>query len=201
MHRGQDRHDLAQQRQRLGIRPRRGEFEERRQVVRQLALRQQQPAALIHLREVHHRLPAIPALAMHMLEQMQRQPPPAVEQVDIGGLEIEEVRRRQRLRQRRQRLDRRRVEHRIGGKMQRDVPHRVAQPLVGIAEQGRKGLQSQHHITSIGFFARPAVRVANRLVVSPPEQPLPKVKPQPPRSACASSLNSRCAVGITKRSS
>ena len=50
-----------------------------------------------------------------------------------------------------------------------------------IAQQRRQGFECPaHYSTSIGVLAR--FGVPNRLVgVSPPEQPLPKVKPQEPR--------------------
>jgi hypothetical protein len=49
----------------------------------------------------------------------------------------------------------------------------------------------------VRFFSLP-----NRLVsVTPSEQPLPKLKPQPPRTLKAFSAYSRCVVGMTKRSS
>src|SRR3569623_1509680 len=82
-----------------------------------------------------------------------------------------------------------------------DVAGRVPQLLRRICEQRRQRLERPvHHATSIGFLAR--FGVPNRLVsVVPPEQPFPKEKPQEPRRSYASSLISRCAVGITKRSS
>jgi hypothetical protein len=49
----------------------------------------------------------------------------------------------------------------------------------------------------VRFFSLP-----NRLVsVTPSLQPLPKEKPQPPRTLKAFSAYSRCVVGMTKRSS
>ena len=41
--------------------------------------------------QVDHRLAAIAALAMHMLEQMQRQRARAVEQQDVALLRIEQI--------------------------------------------------------------------------------------------------------------
>src|SRR5690606_19098751 len=51
-------------------------------------------------------------------------------------------------------------------------------------------------------WASPRGLLPNRLPCdTPPEQPLPNEKPQPPRMSKASSAYSRCEVGMTKRSS
>src|SRR5690606_13043212 len=81
----------------------------------------------------------------------------------------------------------------------------VCAPLgVGVAQQVRERTQRQagglHTVALMGmvrFFSLP-----KRLVsVTPSLQPLPKLKPQPPRTLKAFSAYSRCVVGITKRSS
>ena len=87
-----------------------------------------------------------------------------------------------------------------------------AQLGVGVAEQmgqhaqrlggGTLGgverfIQTSALIGIVRFFSLP-----NRLVsVTPSLQPLPKLKPQPPRTLNAFSAYSRCVVGMTKRSS
>ncbi len=117
---------------------------------------------------------------MDVLEQMQRQRLAAVEQQTVALLEIIEIADRDFLDQR---IDgaaagRRHqffgVEH--GEKFRRGVDQRFA----GIAQQRGQYLERPHHATSIGFLALRGE--PNRLVsLSPPEQPLPKVKPQEPR--------------------
>ena len=66
----------------------------------------------------------------------------------------------------------------------------------------------QAHSTTSSFSCRfgctayvVVLRCPNRSAGLSPLQPLPKVKPQPPRSPKVSLAYSRCALGITKRSS
>ena len=199
---------LRQERARLVERPGRQEFQEQRQVVRQLVGRQDQPAPLVVGGEVDHRLAAVAALAVDMLEQMQRQPPRLVEEVDVALLEVEEVAPAESGGERRKRrpiLGRNQSLRRDGGL---DLRQGGDEVLRGIGEHRRQrlerpgGIVAGHHATSIGLEAFFGLLVPKRLVsVAPPEQPLPKEKPQEPRRSALSSFHSRCAVGMTKRSS
>ena len=134
--------------------------------------------------QVDHRLAAVAALTVQMLEQVQRQRPAAVEQQHVALLQIEQIARAQLIEQleeprpkaaRHQPLG---VEHafqlrRAGGKL-----------LARIAEQQRQDLEGiGHQNTSVGvstvfFRVGPPNRLASLM---PSEQPLPKEKPQPPR--------------------
>ena len=72
---GQSRKDmrrLAEQFVGFGARPRREEFQKQRHEVRQFGRVDLDPAIFVKRLEIDHGLTAIPALAMHMLEQMQR---------------------------------------------------------------------------------------------------------------------------------
>jgi hypothetical protein len=95
----------------------------------------------------------------------------------------------------------------------RDPGQCRTQAVVGVAQQpgdgaqrvrnaARRGVEDLHDHSSalmgmVRFFSLP-----KRLVsVTPSLQPLPKLKPQPPRTLKAFSAYSRCVVGMTKRSS
>ena len=66
-------------------------FEQDRQVIRQLARRKLEAARSIEPLEIDHGLAAVAAVAMQMLEQMERRRAPAVEQVDITLLGLEQI--------------------------------------------------------------------------------------------------------------
>jgi hypothetical protein len=83
----------------------------------------------------------------------------------------------------------------------------IPQLVVRIIHQHTHQFQQTHGVSS-RFFCRfggttlvVILRAVNKSAGLFPLQPLPKVKPQPPRSPKASFAYSRCAVGITKRSS
>src|SRR4029079_7934779 len=59
--------------------------------IRQLASRQFEPRLFVKLFEFDHGLAPIAAFAVQMLEQMQRQSPSAVEQIDIAFLSRQEI--------------------------------------------------------------------------------------------------------------
>ncbi len=73
------------------------------------------------------------------------------------------------------------VQQRFPADNRREFGHGFLQLCGWIAQQRRQHLEGPgHHITSIGVLA--FLGVANRLTsVAPPEQPLPKEKPQEPR--------------------
>ena len=152
-----------------------------------------------------------------MLEQVQRGAPAAVEELHVVGLGVEVALARQAGDQRiefGQPCSRQRA---FGMEHLADLRQVGAQLGVGIAEQpgqraqrarrglraARKGCREQAHgqISAwIGMVRR--FSLPNRLVSPvPSEQPLPKLKPQPPRTLKVFSAYSRCVLGMTKRSS
>ena len=60
-------------------------------MIRQLAGAHEQAMTLVEGLEIHHRLAAVAALAVHVLEQVQRQRARAVEQQDIALLQVVEI--------------------------------------------------------------------------------------------------------------
>ena len=62
---------IMMEREGISGRPGRGELQEQRQVVRQLRRRRLVARLLVELKQIDHRLPAVAALAMHVLEEMQ----------------------------------------------------------------------------------------------------------------------------------
>ncbi len=82
----EDVRDLAQKGARLARRLGRDELEHDRQVVGQLAWRQEEAGLLVGLRQIDHRRPAVARVAVHVLEQVQRGGAAAVEQFDVVGL-------------------------------------------------------------------------------------------------------------------
>ena len=157
------------------------------------------PWPAIELDQIGHGLTAIAAFAMHVLEQVQRQRAAAIEQREVALLQVVDVASGEfgqqgvdggALRCRDQALVGERRGDLAGGGLQR---------LGRIGDQGREGpVGAGHHDTSIGVFGFFA---SNRLKPVLPEQPSPKEKPQEPRIWKVSSPVSRCAVGMTKRSS
>ena len=89
--RAEDVRHLAEERLRLARRLRRHELEHRRQVVGQLAGRQQQARLLVGLREIDHRRAAVARVAVHVLEQVQRRAAAAVEQLHVLGFAVERI--------------------------------------------------------------------------------------------------------------
>ncbi len=69
----------------------RSEFQEKRQEIRQFLGGRCEAAILIELDQVHHRLATIPALAMDMLEQVQRERTGPVEKQDVAFLRLDRV--------------------------------------------------------------------------------------------------------------
>ena len=149
-------------------------------MIRQLARAHEQAVALVESLEVHHGLAAVAALAVHVLEQVQRQRAGAVEQQHVALLQIVEI---------------------AGGDLFQEALEAVAVPLRQacfrierrahlrdgglqlcrrVGKQRREHLQGlAHHATSIGVLA--FLGPPNRLVsVRPSEQPLPNEKPHEP---------------------
>ena len=62
-----------------------------RQEVRQFLGSDEEPVLFVEVLQVDHRLAAIAALAVHVLEQVQRQGARAVEQQDVALLAVEEI--------------------------------------------------------------------------------------------------------------
>ena len=85
----QDVRDLAQEG--LGLRRGlgRGVLQHHRQVIRQFAWREEQTRRLVGLAQVHHSRAAVTAVAVHMLEQVQRGAATAVEEFDVVGLHVQ----------------------------------------------------------------------------------------------------------------
>ncbi len=59
-------------------------------MIRQLAAVEMQAMALILRHQIHHRLPAIAGLTVHMLKQQQRGGAAPVKQFAVAGLRIEQ---------------------------------------------------------------------------------------------------------------
>jgi hypothetical protein len=85
----QDVRDLAQEGPGLHGRLRRRVLQHHRQVVGQFARRQEQAGLLVGLTQVHHGRAAVAAVAVHMLEQVQRSAAAAVEELDVVGLHVQ----------------------------------------------------------------------------------------------------------------
>jgi len=205
--------DLPEEGGGLAWRLRRGELERHRQVVGHLPGGQMEAGALVGLRQVDQRRPALARVAVHVLEEVQRGAAAAVEELHVVGFGVQRVlpgelgeqgfdlgqaRGRQRafLAQR--------------GAKERQVR---AQHGVGVGEQARQHAQRARHrarcgpeeahvqISALMGMVR-RFSLPKRLVSPMPSlQPLPKLKPQPPRTLKAFSAYSRCVVGMTKRSS
>ena len=183
---------------------RRQEFQQHRQVIRQFRCGGLEPACPVGLDQTDHCTAAVPAFAMNVLEEIERQRPRAVEEHHITLLQIVEVGVCEAIGQRAQRSACIGGDARIGTKNCPDLGHRLLKFPRGIAQDQRQGFQGtvQHQKVSCGranFFFLPPKSVV--LPASPVEQPLPSVKPQPPRMSAPCSFCSRCAVGIAKRSS
>lgn len=155
-----------------------------------------------------------------MLEEVQRRAPPAVEQLHVVGLGVQRVLQGEVGHQLVQ-LGQARFGQR-GLVMQRaaQLGQVLAQLGVGITQQPGERTQAARHGLGrvaedvqhggVSFRAQMSALMGmvrrfslpNRLVSpTPSEQPLPKLKPQPPRTLNAFSAYSRWALGITNRSS
>src|SRR3972149_4538748 len=82
---------LAEQRARLRQRGRGGEFEKRRHEVGKFGGAQVKPILLVKALQVDHRLAAVAAFAMHVLEEMQRQRARPIELVNVALLQRIEI--------------------------------------------------------------------------------------------------------------
>ena len=144
---------------------------------------------------------------MHMLEQQQRQGAALVEQLAVAFLHVHHVTAGQLVEQRDQRSA-------LLGADLAGAADGIKQLLTGALQRLGRIIQQQgnhledlhahssHSCTVFSTSRRLAFFAPNILVSELPLQPLPKLKPQPERSAKASLMaSSRCAVGITKRSS
>ena len=183
---GQRREDvrgLAEGLARLGERPGRKKFEEQRQEVRQLGGAHEQVVLLVQRLEVDHRLAAVAALAVHVLEQMQRQRARAVEQQHVALLQVVEIADGDVVDQEHRAVCGQPAGTRFSSRCTavRSSSAAPCSSLRRIAQQRRQHLEGLgHHAISIGFLAR--FGLPNRLVsVVPPEQPLPNEKPHEPR--------------------
>ena len=67
------------------------ELEKERQVVRQLVGGHLEAVRRVELLQLNHRLPPVPALPVHVLEEVQRQRTRPVEQEDVALLEVVEI--------------------------------------------------------------------------------------------------------------
>ncbi len=164
-------------------------FEEQRQIVRQFLCIDLETGVLIHPHEIDHGLSAIAALAMDMLEDVQRKRPRAVEELHIALLRLIEIavadEGDQAVGQPAQ----------AGRKIMLAIQRRFQFRLPGlqfgrgIGQQQRKNLQGLvHHACSrkisVGVWTTFRRFAPNRSSVDvPPEQPLPKLNPQDPRTS------------------
>ncbi|ABA50829.1 hypothetical protein BURPS1710b_2760 [Burkholderia pseudomallei 1710b] len=191
------------------------ELDEERHVVGQLVADGLEAVAPVFVEQIDHRLAAVAALAVHVLEQMQRMRRRAVERRDVAFLQLDQRRRAQRFDERRERRAR------AGLRVERafDLGQRVEQRLLGIGEQGGQNRIDRHDVflvrcahAALAFLRVTVGSAAYDTAVSflrpnsvpsdvPPEQPLPNEKPQLPFSSKLSSAISLCDDGITKRSS
>ena len=119
---------------------------------------------------------------MDMLEEVQRQRPRAIEQQAVALLQIVEIAAGEVVDQPMQ----------LGafGRRQDGVAVDHLADFVGcrdevggrVGKQCGQGPERLHHTTSIGFLARSLPPEKRLPPLSPDEQPLPKLKPQAPRS-------------------
>ena len=141
--------------------------------------------ALVEGLEVDHRLAAVAAFAVHVLEDVQRQRTRAVEQQHVALLQIVEIPRGDLLQEA---LEAIAVELRQAALAIEGSAHlrdRRLQLRRRVGEQSGENLERPpHEMNSVGVrtvFLRGA---PNRLVsVRPSEQPLPNEKPHEPRSS------------------
>ena len=75
----------------FGLLAQRQILEHHGQIVRELVARGFEAGLRIERLELHHRLAARARIAMHVLEQVQRRRPPAIEQGDVVFLRVEEI--------------------------------------------------------------------------------------------------------------
>ncbi len=168
---------------------------------------------LVGLRQVDHRGSAVAAVAVHVLEQVQCRAAAPVEDLHVlgfgaqwsGAAELADE--RVQFRQTTGVECGLRVQGVTQGRKQRaqlgvGVAQQPGQRAQRVSHSRRGGVEEIHRYTValmgiVRFFSLP-----KRLVSDTPSlQPLPKEKPQPPRTLNAFSAYSRCVVGITKRSS
>lgn len=149
---------------------------------------------------------------MDVLEEQQRDRAAALEETVVARLDVQQVALAELVEQRRE-VVAQRFRQFAGADQRMQAEALLAQLGAWIVEQ--QGEQAEQlavivhgahswicttWITSRRLVGLPPNRLTAELL--PPEQPLPKLKPQPERSAKASeSASSRCALGITKRSS
>ena len=190
----------------------RHKFKQRRQVVRQFAFRQDQAGLFVGLAEVDHRRAAVARIAVHMLEDVQRRGAAAVEQRHVVGLAVQRVCALQRVHECFDLGQARRADGAFLAQQLLHLGQVAAQRRVGVTEQRcqhaqglhhrHRGVRGKHDQTSALMGMVRFLSLPKRLTsVLPSEQPLPKLKPQPPRTLKVFSAYSRCVVGITKRSS
>ncbi len=183
--------------------PGREELQQDRQMVRQFRPDRFEATRPVGLQQVDHRRAARPALAMHVLEEIERERARAVEEEHETLLQVVEIARAEIAQQRFQLRHPLLGDQRLGAQQGRDLRRRRLQIGARIAQQRRHCLEGHVH----GFIASGMVSPRFLPPKSEPdevpvEQPLPSVKPQPPRRPMmSSSASSRWAVGMTKRSS
>lgn len=162
-----------------------------------------EPAIAVGLDQTDHRAAALAAFAVDVFKKVERQCPRPVEQHHIPLLQVIEVGMGQLIGEGLERSAGGKRQPRIGCEDVGDGGHRFLQFGRGIAQDQRQGFEGAVHQNDSSGRAKDFFLPPNRLVLplSPSEQPLPSVKPQPPRMSAPASFCSRCAVGIAKRSS
>ncbi len=189
-------------------------FQEQRHVVRQLVGGGLDAVFAVLLDQVDHGLAAVAALAVHVLEQMQRMRRVTVEGGNVVFLQGDEIGAAQRVEQRRQ------PPVCIGGGAEQavDLGQGVQQLRLGVGEQGGEQVVQRRlghdglrwHQAALVFLRETGMLMVDTLAFlrpksvpsdTPPEQPLPKLKPHAPFSSKLSCVISLCEAGMTKRSS
>ena len=183
------------------------------QVIGKLARCQEQASGLVGLAQIDHGRATVSAVAVHVLEQMQRRAAAAVEELDVIGLHVQRPAARQAADECVQFSQTCRAECAFFAQRRLQFRQVGTQFGVWIAQQVGQHTQAHRHWLGRGgkeaHVQTPALMgmvrffsVPKRLVsVTPSLHPLPKLKPQPPRTLKAFSAYSRCVVGMTKRSS
>ncbi|MNP12192.1 hypothetical protein D3C76_1044170 [compost metagenome] len=200
---GQQVRDIGQALAGLEVVAGREVFQVQRDVVRQLLDADGKARLFILGEHVDHGLATVARLAMHVLEQQQRQRAATAEQRTVVLLAIHQVVVADQLQQLEQ-----------GAALARADFPRLDDRLLQLVAAGNQGFarvieqqrnhfkdahaQSSHNCTVLRMSRRLAFFAPNMLVSELPLQPLPKLKPHPERSAKASLMaSSRCALGTT----
>ena len=131
----------------LGLRPVGKEFQQQRQVVRQLARVELEAVAAVRIHQVHHRLAAVARFAVDMLEQQQAHRAAAIETAQPARLRIERIAVQQRLHEAAQLPLARRRKGRVVARGQQLRPV-LPQFVARVVQQYPDQLEQAHSTTS-----------------------------------------------------